>query len=44
MIVVTGGAGFIGSAIATELNQRGITDLIIVDVLDHPDKQRNLDS
>ena len=44
MIVVTGGAGFIGSAIATEFNQRGITDLIIVDVLDHQDKQKNLDS
>jgi len=44
MIVVTGGAGFIGSAIATELNQRGIKDLIIVDLLDHPDKQKNLDS
>ncbi|MGV7220834.1 MAG: ADP-glyceromanno-heptose 6-epimerase [Nitrospinales bacterium] len=44
MIVVTGGAGFIGSAIATELNNRGITELIIVDILDHPDKQKNLES
>jgi ADP-L-glycero-D-manno-heptose 6-epimerase len=44
VIVVTGGAGFIGSAIATELNKRGITELIIVDILDHPDKQKNLDS
>lgn len=44
MIVVTGGAGFIGSAIATELNKRGNSDLIIVDVLNHPEKQKNLDT
>lgn len=44
MIVVTGGAGFIGSAIAAQLNQRGISDLIIVDILDHPEKQKNLDA
>jgi ADP-L-glycero-D-manno-heptose 6-epimerase len=44
MIVVTGGAGFIGSAVATELNRRGVKDLVIVDILDHPEKQKNLDS
>ena len=44
MIVVTGGAGFIGSAIAAELNRRGTSDLIIVDVMDHPEKQKNLDT
>ena len=44
MIVITGGAGFIGSAIAAELNRRGNADLIIVDVLDHPEKQKNLDT
>ena len=42
MIVVTGGAGFIGSAIAEALNRRGHRDLWIVDVDDHPEKKRNL--
>ena len=42
MIVVTGGAGFIGSALCAALNQRGHTDLWVVDVDDHPEKQRNL--
>jgi ADP-L-glycero-D-manno-heptose 6-epimerase len=43
MIVVTGGAGFIGSAIVHALNQRGISDILIVDVRDHPEKEKNLD-
>ena len=42
MIVVTGGAGFIGSAIAQALNDRGRTDLIVVDEVDHPEKEKNL--
>ncbi len=42
MIVVTGGAGFIGSAIAAALNSRGYQDLWIVDVDDHLEKKRNL--
>ena len=33
MIIVTGGAGFIGSNIVRELNQRGRTDILIVDDL-----------
>lgn len=31
MIVVTGGLGFIGSVIVKDLNDRGITDILIVD-------------
>ena len=42
MIVVTGGAGFIGSAIAQELNMRGRMDLLIVDDIDHPEKEKNI--
>ncbi|HRE32583.1 MAG TPA: NAD-dependent epimerase/dehydratase family protein, partial [Candidatus Berkiella sp.] len=29
MIIVTGGAGFIGSNIVKKLNQRGIKDIIV---------------
>lgn len=41
--IVTGGAGFIGSNLVRALNQRGYTDIIVVDHLNHPAKQRNLD-
>jgi ADP-L-glycero-D-manno-heptose 6-epimerase len=33
MIIVTGGAGFIGSNLVKGLNERGITDIIVVDHL-----------
>ena len=33
MIIVTGGAGFIGSAFVWKLNQEGIDDIVIVDEL-----------
>ena len=33
MIIVTGGAGFIGSNIVQGLNARGITDILVVDDL-----------
>jgi ADP-L-glycero-D-manno-heptose 6-epimerase len=42
MIVVTGGAGFIGSAIIWKLNKRGINSIIIVDELGKDDKWKNL--
>src|SRR5690606_10780940 len=42
MIVVTGGAGFIGSNIVRGLNQRGHTDILVVDDLTEGDKFLNL--
>ncbi len=42
MIVVTGGAGFIGSAFICKLNKEGVTDVIIVDELGTTDKWKNL--
>ncbi len=42
MIVVTGGAGFIGSALTWKLNSRGIEDILIVDKLGTSEKWRNL--
>ncbi len=42
MIVITGGAGFIGSAIAWRLNTQNKNDLIIVDELGHDEKWKNL--
>lgn len=42
MVVVTGGAGFIGSAIVWKLNQLGKTNIIIVDELGKDEKWKNL--
>jgi ADP-L-glycero-D-manno-heptose 6-epimerase len=42
MIIVTGGAGFIGSNIVRGLNRRGINDILVVDDLTEGDKFRNL--
>ena len=42
MIIVTGGAGFIGSAFVWKLNCEGIEDVIVVDHLGTSDKWKNL--
>jgi ADP-L-glycero-D-manno-heptose 6-epimerase len=41
-LLITGAAGFIGSALAWKLNQRGQYDLLLVDHLGHNSKWRNL--
>ncbi len=42
MIIVTGGAGFIGSALVWRLNQLGTDNIIIVDSLGESEKWKNL--
>ncbi len=42
MIIVTGGCGFIGSNIVKQLNQRGRTDIIVVDNLTNGRKFTNI--
>lgn len=41
-ILVTGGAGFIGSALVWALNQRGHTNIVITDFLGSDEKWKNL--
>ncbi|MCR5258170.1 MAG: ADP-glyceromanno-heptose 6-epimerase [Desulfovibrio sp.] len=42
MYIVTGGAGFIGSAIVWRLNRAGIKDILVVDNLGTSEKWKNL--
>lgn len=42
MIVVTGGAGFIGSNLVRGLNRTGVTDVVVVDDLSNGHKFKNL--
>lgn len=41
-ILVTGGAGFIGSALIWELNQRGLAKILVTDFLGSNEKWKNL--
>ena len=41
MIVITGAAGFIGSVVAGELNNKGCNDLVLVDDFSKKEKERN---
>jgi ADP-L-glycero-D-manno-heptose 6-epimerase len=42
MLIVTGGAGFIGSNLVHEMNAHGITDILVVDNLSNAEKFANL--
>lgn len=44
MIIVTGGAGFIGSNLVKGLNQRGLDNILVVDDLTDGNKVRNIES
>ena len=42
MIVVTGGAGMIGSQLIRELNEAGRTDIIVIDDLENGRSSKNI--
>ena len=42
MLVITGAAGIIGSALLWALNQRGRSDIMLVDDIDHNEKEKNI--
>lgn len=41
-VILTGGAGFIGSALLRHLNDRGVTNIVVVDDLGKGEKWKNL--
>ena len=43
-VLVTGGAGFIGSALVWELNRRGCANVVVADFAAHAGKRGNLDT
>lgn len=43
MLIVTGGAGFIGCNLVRALNERGREDILVVDHIGNPEKRRNLE-
>jgi len=42
MIIITGAAGFIGSALVWGFNKRGFDDIIVIDTLEQDERWRNL--
>src|SRR6185369_16950167 len=41
-VILTGGAGFIGSCFLAKLNELGVDHVLVVDSLDHDGKVKNL--
>ena len=41
MIIVTGGSGFIGSALIAGLNAKGVKDILVVDILGKDERWKN---
>ena len=44
MIIVTGGAGFIGSNLVRGLNQQGLNNILVVDDLSDGNKVKNIEN
>ena len=44
MIIVTGAAGFIGSALVSKLNAEGFKDIVLVDDFSNTEKNKNLEN
>ena len=42
MHILTGGAGFIGSAFLSKLNEQGVDDILVVDNLSNSSKEKNI--